>query len=53
MFFATVSLMTMAAGSMIFALLRSRYRLMRASVVGAAVVALVLGIPTVVGFSLN
>jgi hypothetical protein len=53
MFFATVSLMTTAAGSMIFALVRGRYRLMRASVLGAAVVALLLGIPTVFGFSLN
>jgi hypothetical protein len=53
MFFATVALMTLAAGSMIFAVVQHRRRLMRASALGAAVVALLLGIPTVIGFSAN
>ena len=53
MFFATVALMTLAAGSMILAVVQRRYRLMRASVLGAAAVALLLGIPTVIGFSGN
>ena len=53
MFFATVVLMVLAAASMILAVAQKRGRLMRASAVGAAVVALFLGIPTVMGFSLN
>ena len=53
MFFATVALMTLAAGAMIFAIVRHRRRLMRASTLGAGAVALLLGIPTVIGFSTN
>jgi hypothetical protein len=53
MFFATVALMTLAAGSMIVAVVQHRRRLMRASAWGAAAVALLLGIPTVIGFSGN
>jgi len=53
MFFATVALMVLAAASMIVAVARKRGRLLRASAVGASAVALFLGIPTLMGFSLN
>jgi hypothetical protein len=53
MFFATVALMALAAGSMVVAVLQHRRRLIQASAQGAAVVALLLGIPTVIGFSAN
>ena len=53
MFFATVALMALAAASMILAVAQKRGRLMRASALGATGVALFLGIPTVMGFSLN
>jgi hypothetical protein len=53
MFWATVALMIVAAGSMLLAIVQHRGRLMRASVLGATVVALLLGIPTLLGFSLN
>ena len=53
LFFATVVSMTLAAGAMIFAVVRRRGRLLRASTLGAAAVALLLGIPTVIGFSTN
>ena len=53
MFFATIALMFVAAGAMTLALIQHRRRLMRASALGAAAVALFLGIPTVMGFSLN
>jgi len=53
MFFATVALMTLAAGSMILAVVRRQDRMMRAAALGAAAVALLLGIPTVIGFSGN
>jgi hypothetical protein len=53
MFFATVGLMALAAASMVVAVLQHRRRLIRASAQGAAVVALLLGIPTVIGFSAN
>jgi hypothetical protein len=53
MFFATVALMVLANGFMILAAARQQGRLMRASTVGATVVAMFLGIPTIMGFSLN
>lgn len=53
MFFATVALMALAAGSMLVAIVRHLDGLIRASAVGAAAVALLLGIPTLMGFSLN
>jgi hypothetical protein len=53
MFIATVALLTLAAGSMILAVVQRRRRLLRASALGAAVVALLLAVPTVVGFSSN
>jgi hypothetical protein len=53
LFFATVALMTLAAGLMILAVVQRRRRLLRAATLGAAVVALLLGIPTVIGFSAN
>ena len=53
MFFATVVLLTLAAGSMLLALVRNRRRLLAGSALGAAAVALLLGVPTVVGFSSN
>ena len=53
MFFATVALMTLAAGLMILSVVQHRRRLLRISALGAAVVALFLGIPTVIGFSAN
>jgi hypothetical protein len=53
MFFATVALMVLAAGLMLLAVVKQRRRLMRASALGAAAVALFLGIPTLMGFSLN
>jgi hypothetical protein len=53
LFIATVVLMTLAASLMIFAVVRDRRHLGRASVLGAAAVALLLAIPTVIGFSAN
>jgi hypothetical protein len=53
LFFATVVLMTLAAGLMILAAVQHRGRLFRASTLVAAAVALALGIPTVIGFSAN
>jgi hypothetical protein len=53
MFLATVGLMGLAAGSMVVGVLQHRRRLIRASAQGAALVALLLGIPTVIGFSAN
>ena len=53
MFLATVTLMVLAGGFMILAAARQQGGLMRASTVGATVVAVFLGIPTVMGFSLN
>ncbi len=53
MFVATIALMFVAAGAMTLALVQHRRRLMRASALGAGAVALFLGIPTVMGFSLN
>lgn len=53
MFFATVALMILAGGFMILAAARQQGGLMRASTLGATVVAVFLGIPTVMGFSLN
>jgi hypothetical protein len=53
MFWATVALMVLAAGSMLLAIVQHRGRLMRASTLGATAVALFLGIPTLMGFSLN
>jgi hypothetical protein len=53
MFWATVALMVVAAGSMLLAVVQHRGRLMRASTLGATAVALLLGIPTLMGFSLN
>lgn len=53
MFWATVALMVVAAGSMLLAIVQHRGLLMRASAVGATVVTLFLGIPTLLGFSLN
>jgi hypothetical protein len=53
LFFATVVLMALAAGAMTLAVVQQRRRLLRASAQGAAVVALLLGIPTVIGFSSN
>jgi hypothetical protein len=53
MFWATVALMVLAAGSMVLAIVQHRGRLMRASAIGATAVALLLGIPTLMGFSLN
>jgi hypothetical protein len=53
LFLASVVLMTLAASLMIFAVARDRRDLGRASVLGAAAVALLLAIPTVIGFSAN
>jgi hypothetical protein len=53
LFFATVALITLAAGVMIVAVVQHKARLLRASTLGAAAVALLLGIPTVIGFSSN
>jgi cell division protein FtsW (lipid II flippase) len=53
LFFATVALMTLAAGFMMLAVVQHRSRLLRASTLVAAVGALLLGIPTVIGFSTN
>jgi hypothetical protein len=53
MLWATVALMVLAAGSMVLAIARHSGRLMRASAIGATAVALLLGIPTLMGFSLN
>lgn len=53
MFFATVALMVLAAGLMLLAVVKHRRRLMRASALGATAIALFLGIPTLMGFSLN
>jgi hypothetical protein len=53
MFFATVSLMVLAAGLIVLAVVKHRLGLMRASALGATAVALFLGIPTLMGFSLN
>jgi hypothetical protein len=53
MFWATVALMVVAAGSMLLAVVQHRGRLMRASARGATAVALLLGIPMLMGFSLN
>ena len=53
MFFATVALMVLVAGLMLLADVKHRRGLMRASALGAAAVALFLGIPTLMGFSLN
>jgi hypothetical protein len=53
MFWTTVALMVLAAGSMVLAIVQHRGRWMRASAVGATAVALLLGIPTLIGFSLN
>ena len=52
-FFATVALMVLAGAFMFLATARQDRRLMRASTVGATGVAVFLGIPTVMGFSLN
>jgi hypothetical protein len=53
MFWATVALMVVVAGSMLLAIVQHRGRLMRASALGATAVALLLAIPTLLGFSLN
>ena len=53
MFFVTVVLLTSCAGAMVVAVMRRRRRLLQVSAVGAAVVALLLGIPTAIGFSVN
>ena len=53
MFFATVVLLTSCAGAMVVAVVRRQRRLLQVSALGAAGVALLLGIPTVIGFSVN
>lgn len=53
MFYATVVSMTVAAGLMTLAVVQQRRRLLQASAAGAALVAVLLGIPTVIGFSAN
>ena len=53
LFWATVALMVLAVGSMVLAIAQRRGRLLRASAIGAVAVALLLGIPTLMGFSLN
>ena len=53
MFWATVALMVLAVGSMVLAIAQRRGRLLRASAIGATAVALLLGVPTLMGFSLN
>jgi hypothetical protein len=53
MFWATVALMILAAGSTVLAIVQHRGRLMRASAIGAMAVAVFLGVPTLLGFSLN
>ena len=53
MFWATVALMVLAVGAMMLAIVQRRGRLIRASAIGAVAVALLLGIPTLMGFSLN
>jgi hypothetical protein len=53
MFWATVALMILAAGSTVLAIVQHRGRLTRASAIGAMAVAVFLGVPTLLGFSLN
>jgi hypothetical protein len=53
MFWATVALMVLAVGSTLLAIVQGRARLMRTSAIVAAAVAVLLGIPTIMGFSLN
>jgi cell division protein FtsW (lipid II flippase) len=53
MFFATVALMALGAVLMVLGIVQHRRRLTRASTLAAAAVALLLGIPTVIGFSAN
>jgi hypothetical protein len=53
LFFATVASMTVAAGLMILAVVQRRRRLLRGSTLVAGLVALLLGVPTVIGFSAN
>ncbi|MEP6976653.1 MAG: hypothetical protein ABI948_01220 [Thermoleophilia bacterium] len=53
MFYATVALLTVAAGLMTLALVQQHRGLLRASALGAATVAVLLGIPTIVGFTAN
>ncbi len=53
MFAATVVLMSLAAGAMIVAVVQHRPRLMRTATLGAAAIALLLGVPTAIGFSSN
>jgi hypothetical protein len=53
MFWATVGLMVLAAGSMVLAIVAHRGRWLRASAIGAMAVGVLLGVPTLVGFSLN
>lgn len=53
LFVATVALLSLAAASLALAVAQRRRRLLRASALGAAAVAVLLGIPTVVAFAVN